>query len=67
LWVPIAAHAFNNGAQIVLAYLHEHGMIQLDITSDDMLPVSITIFATLICIGLLWLYRRMVIERKFIY
>lgn len=67
LWVPIIAHAFNNGAQIVLAYLHEHGMIQLDITSDQMLPVSVTIIATVICIGLLWTYRRMVIERRFIY
>lgn len=67
LWVPIIAHAFNNGAQIVLAYLHEHGMIRLDITSDQMLPVSVTIIATVICLGLLWVYRRMVIERKFIY
>jgi membrane protease YdiL (CAAX protease family) len=67
LWVPILAHAFNNGVQIVLSYLHEHGMIQLDVTSTEMLPVSVTIIATVICIVLLWLYRKLVIERKFIY
>ena len=67
LWVPIAAHAFNNGAQIVLAYLHEHGKISLDITSDELLPVSVTIICTLVCIGLVWLYRRMDTERRFIY
>ena len=67
LWVPIIAHAFNNGVQIVLAYMHEHGMIQLDITSDQMLPVSVTVIATVICVGLLFVYRRMTIERKFIY
>jgi membrane protease YdiL (CAAX protease family) len=67
LWVPIVAHAFNNGAQIVLSYLHEHGMIQLDINSDQMLPLYVTVISTAVCIGLLWLYRRMVIERRFIY
>ena len=67
LWVPIIAHAFNNGAQIVLSYLHEHGKIQYDITSDQLEPVAVTIIATVICIGLLWLYRRMVVERRFIY
>jgi len=67
LWVPIIAHAFNNGAQIVLSYLHEHGKIQYDITSDQLEPVAVTIIATVLCIGLLWLYRRMVIERRFIY
>ncbi|MEO5673938.1 MAG: CPBP family intramembrane glutamic endopeptidase [Chitinophagales bacterium] len=67
LWVPIIAHAINNGAQVILAYLHEHEMIQLDITSDQMLPVSVTLIASVICIGLLWLYRRIVAERQFIY
>jgi CAAX protease family protein len=67
LWVPIIAHAFNNGTQIVLSYLHEHGKIQYDITSDQLEPVAVTIIASVVCIGLLWLYRRMVIERRFIY
>lgn len=67
LWVPIIAHAFNNGAQVVLAYLHEHSIIPFDITSDELLPVYVTLIATSLCVILLWLYRRMVIERRFIY
>ncbi len=67
LWVPIIAHAFNNGAQIVLSYLHEHGQIQFDVTSDQMEPLWLTLVASVICVGLLWLYRRIVSERKFIY
>ncbi|HYV93729.1 MAG TPA: type II CAAX endopeptidase family protein [Chitinophagales bacterium] len=67
LWMPIIVHAFNNGAQIVLSYLHEHGKIQYDIASNQMESVWVTIIATVICIGLLWLYRKMMMERRFIY
>ena len=67
LWIPILAHAFNNGIQVVLAYLHEHGKIEYDIATSQLEPVAVIIIATVICAGLLWLFRRMEIERKFIY
>lgn len=35
LWVPVIAHAFINGMQVVLAYLHEHGAITFDIAGDE--------------------------------
>jgi len=67
LWVPIIAHALYNGIQIVLAYLHDHKMIQFDITAQQLLPVPEIILASFICIALLLLFKRMVDKHRFIY
>lgn len=67
LWVPIAAHAFVNGIQVVLAYLHEHGTIAFDIMSDEPLPGYITLIFTVLAISLLILFKRMSDRNKFIF
>ncbi len=67
LWVPIAAHAFNNGIQVLLAYLHDHNMITFDVTSDAALPASLTIIASAVCAVLLWYAWRTFNRRQFIF
>lgn len=67
LWVPIVAHAFVNGGQIILAYLHEHGTIEFDIAGDDTLPVAAIVISTFVLAGLLFLFRKVSDRRKFIF
>jgi len=67
LWIPIIAHAFNNGAQVVLAYLHEHHIIQFDVTSDNPLPVYLTIVATILCAAFIYAFRKLESRKRFIY
>lgn len=67
LWVPIIAHAFNNGIQIVLAYLYDHKKIEFDITSEQQIPVYITIVASAGCLLFMYLYKRISDQKKFIY
>ena len=67
LWVPIIAHALNNGGQVLLVYLHDHGLINFDINSDELVPVPVVLISTIICIGLLLLFKRVSDQHKFIY
>lgn len=67
LWVPIVAHAFINGGQIIMAYLHEHGMIQFDIAGDDALPTSVIVISTFMLAALLFFFRKVSDRRKFIF
>lgn len=67
LWVPIIAHAFNNGAQVLLAYLHEHGIIQYDITEETLLPSYVIIISAALCALLIYSMRQLIIRRRFIY
>lgn len=67
LWVSIAAHAFVNGGQILLAYLHEHGNIQFDISGDEALPAYAVVASTVVLAGMLFLYKKVSDQKKFIF
>jgi membrane protease YdiL (CAAX protease family) len=67
LWVPIIAHLVQNGGQVVLAYMHDHGLTSIDITSDEPLPVSWKIISLVGTIALIYFFRRASDNRKFIY
>lgn len=67
LWVPILAHAFSNGIQIILAYLHEHGMIQFDIDSEEAIPAAVVLVSTVLLVGLLFIFKKVSDRQKFIY
>jgi membrane protease YdiL (CAAX protease family) len=67
LWIPIVAHAFNNGAQVLLAYLHDHQFISFDITSEEPLPITITIVSSFICVLLLWFTWNRFDKKRFIF
>lgn len=67
LWVPIISHAFINGAQVVLAYLHEHGMIQFNIVEEEALPFYAVLISTIVLTALLFFFKKVSDRQKFIY
>jgi len=69
LWITIIGHAFYNAAQIVLAYLQEHGYItNFDIVnSPNPWPSPVILIATVLCVALIYGYRLLVMKKRFIY
>ncbi|RYU92794.1 CPBP family glutamic-type intramembrane protease [Emticicia agri] len=57
IWVPIAAHIFNNGLAIVIMYLYNLGIVKTDLESIDHVPMPIVLFSLVATIGLLFLFR----------
>jgi len=55
LWVPIIGHAVNNGGQVFLSYLHQHGKIAFDIEAEVSVPASVTVAAIVILAGLIYI------------
>ena len=41
LWVPVAAHFLNNGAQVVIAYFNQEKLSELNAGADEDLPVTV--------------------------
>lgn len=61
IWVAVVAHIFNNGAQVVAAYLYQRGLINYNIedeTAPELWIVAISILLTTAIF--LFLYRRRV-------
>lgn len=67
LWVPIIAHTLNNGLQVLLSYLYDHGMIAFNINSDEAVPVYLILVSIVMGAGLLYAFKRISDQRKFIY
>jgi hypothetical protein len=69
LLITIIGHAFYNAAQIVLVYLQEHGYIaNFDIiNTSNPWPSSVILISTLLCVGLIYGYRQLVMKKRFIY
>lgn len=50
IWVAVVAHMFNNGAQVIAAYLHQRGMIEYNIedeTAPELWVVGISLLLTI--------------------
>ncbi|NNC94568.1 MAG: CPBP family intramembrane metalloprotease [Chitinophagales bacterium] len=45
LWLPIIAHFLNNGLQVILVYLYEFNMIEVDIDEVEHIPYWISAIA----------------------
>lgn len=54
LWVPILAHMFNNGFQIVVHYGFQQQMTEIDLEADPTMPIQYAMIS--LCIGLLLLW-----------
>lgn len=67
LWVPILAHAVYNGAQVMLAFLFDHGWIGYDIRAEESFGLPVVLVSTAVCAALVYVLYRQVLERKFIY
>lgn len=59
IWVPIAAHAFNNASQVVLSYLYQQGLISYNIDNNDPMPLWLGFLSVLITVLIIvWMLRR---------
>lgn len=58
LWVPMAAHFVNNGLQIVLLYLFQHGHVSYDVGRDEPMSWFLVVPSVLLTAALLWWLRR---------
>jgi membrane protease YdiL (CAAX protease family) len=58
LWVPIAAHVFNNGFAVVMFYLSHIGVIGVDIEELETFPMPAVIASLFLSVGLLWYFRK---------
>jgi membrane protease YdiL (CAAX protease family) len=54
LWVPVLAHFFNNGVQLIGLYLYQKGIITFDIESTDSAPWPVVAGAAMLTIFLLF-------------
>ena len=58
LWVPIAAHIFNNGFAVVMFYLSHIGVIGVDIEELETFPIPAVIASLFLSAALLWYFRK---------
>jgi membrane protease YdiL (CAAX protease family) len=62
IWVPVVAHAFNNAAQVIMAYLFQRGIIDYNIENNEHTPLYLGLLSLLSCVGIIVLmlrYRRL--------
>jgi membrane protease YdiL (CAAX protease family) len=52
LWVPIAAHFMNNGAQVLVAYANQDKLAELNKAEDVDIPIVFTIIAALLVLAI---------------
>ncbi|WP_160712167.1 CPBP family intramembrane glutamic endopeptidase [Chitinophaga solisilvae] len=58
LWLCILAHVLNNGSQVVMMYLFQHGLMKTDPTKDSPVAWYIGILSAVVTVGLLWALRQ---------
>lgn len=59
LWVPIIAHLFNNGAQIIAQHLYQEDISSVDLEQMEHIPIPVVIGSVLLLTGLSYLlYQR---------
>ncbi len=63
LWVPIIAHIFNNGIQVLLDYFYKNEISSVDIENIETIPWYIGFISFIIVIGLL-MYMKMINQNK---
>lgn len=57
-WVPVAAHFANNGFTVILLYLNQQKLINLNADSTEPMPWHIALISLILSLGLLYfLYR----------
>lgn len=58
LWLSIFAHVLNNGSQVIMMYMFQHGMMKTDPTKDTPTAWYIALLSTVVTVGLLWALRQ---------
>ena len=66
IWVPIAAHALNNGSQVIASYLFQHGQIKYNIEDETAPPIHFVVASAAITAALFYfIYKRRVHQPVF--
>lgn len=58
IWVPILAHAVNNGFTVFMVWLHHRKMISVDIENTESVPLTGALISLLLTIGFLAFFRK---------
>ena len=64
LWYPIIAHITNNGLSLIVAYLYQLKIIEVDPDDPEAFPVPYSIGALIVCSVLLFLFRNYYLKPK---
>lgn len=62
LWVPMFAHFFHNGFTLVMLFLYQQKITEIDIDSNESAPFSTILLCAGITILLLYIFRRITIR-----
>jgi len=63
IWVSIVGHIFNNGSQVVAAYLFQRGLSGYDIEDNTPAPVYVTLVSALLTVALFYfMYKRRYVQ-----
>lgn len=66
LWVPIAAHIFNNGLAVLLIFLSNQNLVSKDLEEMDNVPFPAAVTSFILAIGLLWYFKKYTAESKIV-
>lgn len=58
LWLPILAHFVNNGFTVLMVYLHQRGLVGVDIESTESVPLTFALASGVLTAGLLYIFRQ---------
>ncbi|NOT74747.1 MAG: CPBP family intramembrane metalloprotease [Cyclobacteriaceae bacterium] len=57
LWIPILAHFFNNGFQVIALYLFQKGIITINLESAESAPLPMVAIALILTFAILYYLR----------
>lgn len=57
LWLPILAHFFNNGIQMIALYMFQQGLHSMDVESTESAPLYLVTLGAVIALALLYQIR----------
>lgn len=64
LWYPIIAHITNNGLSLIVAYLFQLGIIEVNPEDTEALPIAYSVGGLVLCALLLFLFRNYYLKPK---
>jgi len=67
LWIPIVAHAVNNGSQVIVSYLYPEEIASMEPTALDSSIALPGIISLVLTIGISWYILKMKDEERMVY
>lgn len=62
LWYPIFAHFVNNGFTLLMLYMYQQDVTELNVEDTESVPVYTALLALLVTIGMLYYFRKKFLE-----